>query len=172
MVADQVRDQMALDEVWLVVANHPWQKHGSRKITDAVERFEWVSAAVADVAGVEASDVELDIGGPSFTIDTLEVLTGQHPDVDWFIVLGSDAAAGLPTWHRADELRERAEFVVVNRPGFDTSPPGGWDISHVEIPALDISSTELRTMVARDRSIRFLVPLAVEQLVRASGAYR
>ncbi|MGF1598089.1 MAG: nicotinate-nucleotide adenylyltransferase [Acidimicrobiales bacterium] len=172
VVADQVLDQVGLDEVRLVVSNRPWQKEGSRTITAAAERLALVEAAVDGLDRVTASAIELELGGASYTIATVEELQRREPDVAWSIVVGADAAAGLDTWHRADELRRRHEIVVVNRPGTDGGPPSGWRCRHVEIPGLALSSTELRAMVAAGRSIRHLTPERVVQLLTTGALYR
>ena len=177
VVGDQVADQLGLDEVRLVVSNNPWQKVGSRDITDAARRLQLVEAAVADAPGLAASDVELRMGGPSYTMATLEQLRSDEPDVAWSVIVGADAAAGLDTWHRAAELRANERFIVVNRPGFAASersgaPPAGWAFDPVRIPALDLSSTELRRLVAAGRSIRHLTPAPVVQLLDAWSLYR
>jgi nicotinate-nucleotide adenylyltransferase len=154
------------------VTNSPWQKVGSRVITDPARRFELVSAAVADTPGLAVSDVELRIGGPSYTMNTIERLTAEEPDVTWSVIVGTDAAAGLDTWYRAAELKATQRFVVVNRPGAHGQVPPGWAFDRVAIPPLDVSSTELRAMVEAGRSIRYLTPLAVVQLLDAWGLYR
>jgi len=172
VAGQQTLEQLELDEVWFVVANQPWQKEGSRLITPAEERMRWTEASVEDVPGMVASDVEIRLGGPTYTIDTLAALDAEHPDTEWFVILGADAAAGLDTWHRADELRDVLQVVVVSRPGSHLDPPPGWHITAVQMPALDISSTELRMMVSQGRSIRFLVRDGVAQMVESAGAYR
>ena len=172
VMADQVLDRLELDAVRLVVSNRPWQKVGSRLITEASRRLEMVTAAVLESPGVEASGIELELGGPSYTVVTLEALTEREPDTEWLIVVGADAAAGLDTWHRAGELRAQRRFIVVNRPGHAEPPPPGWRCDLVDIPALDISSTELRRMVAERRSIRHLTPHPVVQLLEGWGLYR
>lgn len=172
VVADQVRDRLALDEVRLVVSNESWQKVGSRVITPAEQRFALVEAAVADTPGLVASSIELVLGGPSYTAATLEALDAREPDIEWLVIVGADAAAGLETWHRARELRAERRFVVVNRPGTEAKPPDGWTCTFVDIPALDLSSTELRQFVAAGRSIRHLVPDGVMQRLSALGLYR
>ncbi len=182
VVGDQVADQLELDEVRLVVNNSPWQKEGSRVITDPGRRLKLVSAAVAKAPGLVASDVEIRIGGPSYTIVTLERLRAEEPDVEWSVIVGADVAAELDTWHRADELAATERFVVVNRPGSTGSgtgssgsvdgPPPGWAHDRIEIPPLDISSTDLRALVAAGRSIRHLTPDPVVQLLEAWRLYR
>ena len=173
VVADQVRTSLALDEVRLVVSNSPWQKVGTRQISDARRRYAMVEAAIGDgAAGIVASDIELELGGASYTIATVAELGRREPEVEWLVVVGADAAAGLDTWHRADELRRGQRFVVVNRPGADGSLPDGWAVQRVEVPSLDVSSTELRALVAAGRSIRYLTPDPVIRLIEGWGLYR
>jgi nicotinate-nucleotide adenylyltransferase len=159
--AVEVRSALDLDEVWMVVANEPWQKSPQRAVTSARDRLALVVAAVDGLDGVVASGIEIDRGGPSYTIDTLEELDREHPEAEVVVVLGADAAAGLPTWHRADELRERATFAVVERPGIVApAPPEGWRCAVVAVPRLDVSSSDLRARVGAGRPIDVLVPPA------------
>ncbi len=172
MIADQVRARLDLDEVRLVVANDPWQKTGTRAITPAHRRLAMVRAAVGAVPMVEASDIELRAGGPSYTSDTLDRLDRDEPGTEWLVVVGVDAAAGLPTWHRAEDLRRERTFVVVDRPGSWAPLPDGWRLERVATPALEVSSTEIRGLVADGLPIRHLVPDAVMHRVARWGLYR
>jgi len=172
IVADQVLDQLELDEVRLVVSNHPWQKTPLREVTTPERRLAMVEAAVDGLNGVTASAVELEIGGPSYSIATLEVLQRQEPDVEWLLIVGADAAAGLDTWHRADELRSGYRFVVVNRAGVVSGPPSGWNCLTVSIPSVDLSSSGIRAMVGAERSVRHLCSGKVIRLLNGWGLYR
>lgn len=176
VVAETVRDALELDEMRLVVANEPWQKTPDRQITDARLRLEMIQAALGDAPGLVASAVEIERGGPSYTIDTLEAFEKAETETDWLLVVGADAAAGLDTWHRSAELAELAEIVVVGRAGIDPSDqavvPPGWRWSAVEIPTIGISSTAIRANVARGRSIRFLTPSAVVSIIDRAGLYQ
>src|SRR5690606_36398985 len=127
VTAMDVRHALGLDVVLMVVANEPWQKAGSRDITPAAVRLEIVRAAVSAEPGIEVSDIEVRRGGPSYTIDTIEALRADEPDAELVIVVGSDAAAGLLTWERADELATTCRFVVLERPGATTEVPAGFD---------------------------------------------
>jgi nicotinate-nucleotide adenylyltransferase len=159
--AVEVRSALELDAVWMVVANEPWQKTGDRPVSPARDRLALVEAAVAGLDGIEANDIEIRRGGPSYTIDTLQQIELERPGVEVLVVLGADAAAGLPTWHRAEELRRTASFVVVDRPGIaGPPPPEGWTCRHVVVPRLDVSSSDLRERVATGRPIDVLVPTA------------
>ncbi len=174
ILAERVRDEMALDEVRFVVANHPWQKEGSRHITRAEDRLNMVRDALGQSTNLVLSRVELDAGGPSFTIDTLRTFSLAEPATEWFVIVGADAAQGLDTWHEAEALQRMAHVVVVNRPAIDRSSglPAGWRISEVEIPWIGISSSDLRSRVRAGRSIRYLTPDAVVARVANLGIYR
>lgn len=173
VTAVNVRHELALDRVLLVVNAHPWQKLGTRDITAAEDRFAMVAAAVGTVEGLEASRVELDRGGMSYTADTLDTLLAERPDRELFVVLGSDAAAGLTTWERADEVRRQATIVVVDRPGAEEShPPPGWSWRRVEVPRLEVSSTDLRARVADGRPLDYLLTADVIAAIEGRGLYR
>ena len=138
------REALALDRVLLVVANVPWQKAGTRAVTPAEDRFRVVQAAVAGVAGLEASRMEIDRGGASYTADTVAELLGSVPAVAPYLIVGADVAAELETWQRVDELRESVTLVVVDRGGVGAAQdPPGWQrraaahpgARHLEQPA-------------------------------------
>jgi nicotinate-nucleotide adenylyltransferase len=152
-MAQQVRTALGLDEVLMVVANQPWQKVGSRSITSAEHRLAMVAAAVKGIDGVEASSIEMERGGDSFTIDTIEALATQFADSKFYLIVGADAAEGLHTWHRFEELADLADLVIVNRPGWareiDThSWPTRWrdgsGVYRLDVEPVDTSSTDLR----------------------------
>lgn len=172
VAAVNVRHALDLDVVLLVVANRPWQKEGSRVLTPAADRLAVVRAAVGEVAGVEASDLEVARGGVSYTADTLAALQAEDPAADLVLVVGADVAASLDTWERLDEVRQRSRLAVVNRPGAPPpAVPPGWRADVVEIPALEVSSTDLRARVADGRPLDYLVPAAAVREVHRRGLY-
>jgi len=171
--AVNVRHELALDRVLLVVNNLPWQKAGSRAISPAEDRFAMVAAAVADVEGLEASRLEIEAGGPSYTADTMATLLDEDPHRELFVILGADAAAGLSTWERCEEVRDQATVVVVERPGTDPSPtPEGWRWGWVEAPSIEVSSTDLRARAVDGRPLDYLVTHEVVDLIHGRGLYR
>jgi nicotinate-nucleotide adenylyltransferase len=132
-----------------------------------------VMAAVADVEGLEASRIEIDAGGPSYTADTLSALLAEDPTRELFVILGADAAAGLLTWERSEEVRDLATIVVVERPGARpaTAPPG-WRWTWVEVPRLEVSSTDLRARAVDGRPLDYLVTHEVADWIRDHDLYR
>lgn len=170
--AVEVRSALGLDRMLLMVANVPWQKAGSRAVTTAEDRFAVVKAAAEEVDGVEASRIELERGGPSYTADTVAELACRHPTADLFLVVGSDVVPDLPTWERVDEVRDGVTLVVVARPGAELAlPPAPWRARAVTVPALDVSSSDLRARVASGRPIDALVPPAAVRQIRLLGLY-
>ena len=173
VTAVNVRHDLGLDRVLLVVANQPWQKLGTRPISPAADRLAMVEAAVAGVAGLEASSLEIDRGGHSYTADTLAALAERSPGAELFLILGADAAAGLATWERADEVRTGATLVVVDRPGVPPSAvPDRWSWVHAVVPRLEVSSTDLRDRVAEGRPLDYLLPPGVIACVHERRLYR
>src|SRR5437764_11896254 len=132
-----VRHALGIARVCLVVANVPWQKEGQRDISDGEDRFALVEAAVGPARGLEASRLELDRGGPSYTADTLAEVARRHPGAQLFTILGEDAAGGLETWERYHEVVALSALVVVERPGWRAvALPRGLRWEHVEVPHL------------------------------------
>ncbi|MGH9264518.1 MAG: nicotinate-nucleotide adenylyltransferase [Acidimicrobiales bacterium] len=171
VAAVNVRHALRLDRVLLVVANQPWQKSG-RTITPAVDRLAVVEAAVAGTQGVEASAIEIDRGGDSYTADTLEQLVAEDRDRELFLVVGADVAAELHTWRRTEDVARLATVVVVTRGGaaaVELRPP--WRVEQVTIPALEISSSDLRARAADGRPLDHLIPRPAIDCIRERGLY-
>jgi len=173
VAAVAARHELGLDQVLLTVANRPWQKVGSRAISSAADRLALVEALVDGIGGLGASAIEIHRGGDSYTADTIAELRAEAPDRQVHVIVGSDAAAALPSWARADEVRATASLVLVDRPGVPgPATPDGWTFARVDIPRLDISSTDIRRRVAAGEPIDGLVPPRVRSVIEARGLYR
>jgi len=170
VAAGDARHALALDRVLLVVAGDPWQKRG-QVVASAPDRLALVRAAVAGVEGIEACDLEVRRAGPSVTADTLEALAA--PGRSFFLLLGADAVANMPTWKRLADTRHLATVVVVERAGDShAEPPGpGWRFERLSIPRLDVSSSEVRARLAAGRPVAGLLPEPVIAEIRARGLY-
>lgn len=171
VTAVNVRHALALDRVILMVANVPWQKAGERDITPAADRLAMVEAAVQDVDYLEAGDHEIQVGGDSYTADTLAWLSRQHPHVRLYTIVGDDAAAGIHSWERVDEVLSRSHMVVVDRPGGQVRLDDSIEWIRVEVPHLEVSSTDLRERCLDGRPLDYLVTDAVLDVIRARGLY-
>jgi nicotinate-nucleotide adenylyltransferase len=172
VTAVNVRHALALDAVVLMVANAPWQKQGTRPISPAEDRLAMVEAAVADVDGLVAGDAEIRRGGPSFTADTLANMVEGYPGADLFTIVGDDAAAGLTSWERHEEVVAQSRLVVVDRPGAPVELPAGFEWLRVEVPRLEVSSTYLRARVRDGRPLDYLVTEPVLDIIAVRNLYR
>ena len=166
-----VRHELGLDLVLFVVANDPWQK-ADRDVSPADVRFAMVAAAVAGHDGLEASDVEIERGGTSYTADTVATLGRRHPGAELFLIVGQDQAANLDTWERVDEVRRAVTLVVVGRPGSVGSRPPGWRAVEVDVPSLEVSSSDIRARIGAGRPVDWLTPEPVVRLVQERALYR
>jgi nicotinate-nucleotide adenylyltransferase len=175
VAAVSARHALGLDRVLVVPARQPWQKM-DRELAPAEDRFAMLQAAVDGVDGLELSRLELDRPGPSYTADTLEELSKATPEPHLFLIVGADAAADLSTWDRPDDIRSLATIAVVSRaepaaPGPPGPPGPGWQVEHVRIPALEISSTDLRRRVAAGEPLEGLMPPGAVRCLRERGLY-
>jgi len=171
VTAVNVRHALALDLVLLMVANDPWQKSGVRPITPAVDRLAMVQAAVAGIEGLEAGSEEMQRGGPSYTADTLATLRVKYAGARFFTIVGDDAAAHIDTWERVNEVVAMSSLVVIDRPGSPVTLSQDYEWRHVEVPRLEVSSTDLRCRVTDGRPLDYLVPEPVIDIIRDRGLY-
>jgi len=167
--ATAVLNSLGLDRVLLIPAGDPWQKRG-KVIADAQARLEMTTLAVEGVEGLEVSDIEVLSSEPSVTADTLEALAREGRE--FFLILGADAVANMPSWRRLDETRDLATIVVVEREGESASPPGdGWRVEHVKIGRFDVSSSLVRERLRQGLPIDGLVPAPTAHYIQEHGLY-
>lgn len=162
---------LGLDVVTFIPAGAPWQKAG-RQMTSAKARWEMTLLAVEGVPYFEADDREIRREGWTYTVDTLR----SFPDEDQlFLILGADAARGVPTWNESAEVLRRATVAVVPRPGVARAEVdealGGGDVVWLDTPDVRLSGTMLRRQARAGRSIRFLVRDSVWRYARDNGVY-
>ena len=173
VAAINVAHQLELDHVLFVVANVPWQKVGTRDISGEADRLAMVELAVEGREDLSASAIEIQRGGDSITADTLEDLIPLYPDHDLVVILGSDAAAGVGTWKRGEDLKGLAHMAVVDRPGTTGKrPPEGFSFEVVPCPLMDISSSDIRERSRQDLPIDYMVPDAVREYIETRRLYR
>lgn len=170
VAAQEALASLSLDRVLIVVAGDPWQKSGSVHAPADV-RLEMVEAAAHGIPGLEASGIEVERPGPSYTADTLADLASASREL--FLIVGEDVAAHLDTWVRIDEVRDSATLVIVRRAGEEAvcADLDGWRVERVTMPRLEVSSTGIRRRVAQGLPIDFLVPPGVVRIIRDRGLY-
>lgn len=179
ILAEQAKECFALEKVLFVTAANPPHKC-CEQISEASHRLEMTRLAIAGNVFFELSTVEMDREGPSYTIDTIRHLRGIYGiEAEIFLLLGADEGRDLTGWHQPLQISEMAEVVIANRPGMaisavvDSLPVElGRRVTPLDMPGVDISSTDLRERVRAGRSIRYLVPELVEDYIWAKGLYK
>ena len=170
LVALAAVEALGLEELRFVPAREQPFKEGTH-VASVTDRVEMLRRAVAGTPGLTVDPVEADRPGPSYTVDTLRLLREREPGREFILLLGADAAAGLPKWRESEEVLRLARVAVFARPGVPM-PEAPWVSAVVPAPAIDISATELRRRAAAGRSIRYYVPDAVATYVAERGLYR
>lgn len=172
VTAEQARADLHLDEVVFVPAGQPWQKDGT---TPAEHRYLMTVLATAANPAFTISRVEIEREGPTYTVDTLRAIRAACPDDDLFFITGADAMVNILTWKSADECLELAHFVAATRPGHDVATLKAEGLAErltfLDVPALAISSTDVRERFMAGRSVRYLIPREVEEYARKHGLY-
>ncbi|BAQ23601.1 nicotinate-nucleotide adenylyltransferase [Streptococcus troglodytae] len=169
LVADQVRQQLGLDEVLLMPEYKP--PHVDKKETiDEKHRLKMLELAIKGIEGLAIETIELKRKGVSYTYDTMKDLIEQNPDVDYYFIIGADMVDYLPKWHKIDELIQMVQFVGVQRPKYKagTSYPVIW----VDVPLMDISSSMIRDFIRKNRKPNFLLPKPVLDYIKKEGLYQ
>jgi nicotinate-nucleotide adenylyltransferase len=169
-----ITEALGLDRLLLVVANDPWQKSGQRAISAAEDRYALTELLAAQIPGAEASRLEIDRGGPSYSVDTAEEILAEAAGrpLHLFLVVGADLVPELGTWHRAGDLQRLVTLAVVSRPA-NPAPdgPAGWRTVVVDGPQVAASSSEVRDLLAAGKPVDELVPAAVIRCIRRRGLY-
>ncbi|HYE98577.1 MAG TPA: nicotinate-nucleotide adenylyltransferase [Planctomycetota bacterium] len=169
VIAERAAEAARLDRVILMpTAVSPLKARDG--FAPARDRLAMVRAAVRGNPRLAASDLEVRRGGVSYTVETLKALGKRHPGSALFVIIGADAAGLLSQWRDIDEVCRRATFLVAARPGHRV-PRGMPKHKVVEVPLLEVSSTDIRERVRRGRSIRYLVPDAVRRHIERRGLY-
>jgi nicotinate-nucleotide adenylyltransferase len=166
ILARDALEQLGLDRVIFVPAALAPHKLG-RQPTAAEIRVEMLGAAIEGEPHFGLDPLELERPAPSYTVDTIEALKAREPQAEFVCLIGEDNVAQLPTWHRFSDLSKMVQFAVLNRSGLKSTHPYPVVRRH-----LDISATDIRNRVARGQSIRYLVPPAVEKIIRERQLYR
>ncbi len=165
ILAREALETLPLAEILFVPAAQSPHKPNRQPSPPAI-RWEMLKVAIADEAGFSASRLEIDRPAPSYSVETVEALRGANEDAEFFFLIGQDNLVQLPTWHRFEELRRFVQFVVLDRSGVEIEYP---------YPAIrrkiDISASTIRNRVASGQSIRYLVPEAVERIIRRENLY-
>jgi nicotinate-nucleotide adenylyltransferase len=178
ILAEQSREQGGLDQVWFTPAARPPHKPDS-DLTPFAQRVEMLALALAGQPAFRIEERERDRPGPSFTADTLDELERVHPGNEWFLLIGGDTLRDLPGWYEPRRIVARAGLIVMARPGVPIVSAeemgqrlgASVRLQAVEAPLSDIASSDLRQRLRSGRSVRYLIPRAVEAYIADKHLY-
>lgn len=172
IIANIMAENTDLHKVWFVVSpQNPFKP--SKTLLHEFDRYDMVKAAIADNYKLDVTDVEFRMPKPSYTIDTLAVLSEKYPTKQFVVILGQDNLENFEKWKNHQQILEHYGLYVYPRPGVTESPI--LRHSHVRLvpsPLLDISATYIRQNIQAGKSVRYLVPDPVEALIRARNFYK
>lgn len=182
ILADQVREAAGLERIWFVPSYQPPHKDRD-DITAFPHRVAMVQRAIADHAAFHVDTIELYLPPPSYTAHTLAALRQRHPDTTFHLIVGADCLPDLPKWYEPRRILEQAELLAVPRPGTPlwsreqlaealSLPVDAVRLRFVECPLMEIASRDLRARIAAGRSVRYLIPDAVQAYIRKYQIYR
>jgi nicotinate-nucleotide adenylyltransferase len=166
ILAREALETLQLAEVIFVLAAQSPHKTGE-EATNAAVRWEMLSSAIAGEPGFTASRLEIDRPAPSYTIETVEAFRSADPEAEFFFLLGEDNLPRLTSWHRFEKLRQLVRFIVLERSGRNAKFP-----YPTVRKRIDISAATIRKRIASGQSIRYLVPEAVEEIIRQKKLYQ
>ena len=182
ILAEQCREQAALDAVWFVpCALSPHKELGAQG-TDR-QRIEMIELAIAGHPAFQLARIEIDRGGVSYTVDTLKAIRELHPDDELFLLLGADSLDDFETWREPGKICDLATPLVVNRPGaevvdlsvlkkyVDSQRYESFCRNSIASPLVDIQSRQIRDKIEKQQSIRYFTPRAVEKYIETQKLY-
>jgi nicotinate-nucleotide adenylyltransferase len=172
IIANVMAENTDLHKVWFVVSpQNPFKP--SKGLLHEFDRYDMVKAAIVDHYKLEASDVEFNLPKPSYTIHTLAYLTEKFPDKEFKVIIGEDNLENFTKWKNHDEILNQFGLYVYPRPHVTNSDLKRHPhVKMIEAPLLDISATYIRNCIKGNKSIRYLVPEPVEQMIRLKDFYR
>lgn len=171
IIANIMAENTDLKKVWFVVSpQNPFKP--SKGLLHEFDRYDMVKAAIADNYKLEVSDVEFQLPKPSYTIHTLAYLREKHPEKEFKLIIGEDNLEGFVRWKNHEQILEQHGLYVYPRPNTQPSQLKAHpNVTVVQAPLLDISATYIRECIRNKKSIRYMVPEPVENLIRQKGFY-
>ncbi len=172
IVANVIYESTDLDRIWFVVSpQNPFKKN--KNLLSEFDRLDMVREAIHDDYHFQASNIEFEMPKPSYTVDTLIYLTEKYPDYEFQLIIGEDNLASFPKWKNAEQILENHKLLVYPRPHAKPSELSEHpSIEKIEAPEVDISATLIRKMVQQNKSIKYLVPEGVRELIDGRGYFK
>ena len=172
IIANIMAENTDLNKVWFVVSpQNPFKL--SKGLLHEFDRYDMVKAAIADHYKLEVSDVEFNLPKPSYTIHTLAYLTEKFPGKEFKVIIGEDNLENFAKWKNHEQILDQFGLYVYPRPHVTNSDLKRHPhVKIIEAPLLDISATYIRNCIKDNKSIRYLVPEPVEQMIRLKHFYK
>ena len=172
VAASEVSARFRLDDVIFVPTGEPWQK-STRAVSPAEHRYLMTVIATASNPRFLVSRVDIDRDGPTYSVDTIRDIATAYPGAELYFITGADALSQILSWKDADEALNMAKFIGVTRPGYElTDDHLPFDtVTLVDVPALAISSSDVRARAAAGQPVWYLVPDGVVQYISKHGLY-
>ena len=171
IIGNHILNQGEVDRIWFVVSPlNPFKE--SATLLNEYDRLHLVQKAIEADPRLKASDIEFSLPKPSYTIHTLAYLTEKYPEHTFSIIMGSDGFENLDKWKNPETIIKNHQIIIYKRPGFEVHNKLNADITIMNAPLLEISSTHIRDLVKSGKSIKYLVPPSVEEEILASGLYK
>lgn len=171
IIANHILNESGLQKIWLIVSpQNPFKQSAS--LLNEYDRLHLVQIAVRDDDRLKASDIEFSLPKPSYTAHTLAYLAEKYPLHQFSVIMGSDSFQNLRNWKNAEAIQSNHPILVYRRPGFEISVTPNQNVEIMDAPLLEISATYVRQCIQQGKSIRYLVPPAVEDEIEKSGFYK
>src|SRR5699024_7333276 len=167
IIAEEVRIALDLTEVWFIPTYEP--PHKDRASSSVEDRLNMLQRAIGEHPHFKINTIEIERSGKSYTIDTMKTFKRMYPEDEFFFIIGADMVEYLTNWFKIEELIKLVTFVGVKRPGFNVE--SDYPVVEVDIPIIDISSTTIRSRLARKQSIKYLTPDAVISYIKERQLY-
>jgi nicotinate-nucleotide adenylyltransferase len=171
IIANHILNESDLQKIWFVVSpQNPFKE--SVALLNEYDRFHLVQKAVENDPRLKASDIEFSLPKPSYTVHTLAYLREKYPNYAFSIIMGSDGFQNLDKWKNVSAIVSQYPIIIYERPGFAIKNDLGANIRIMKAPLLEISATHIRTLIKEGKSIKYMVPPAVEEEIAASGFFK
>ena len=171
IIANHILNDAQVEKIWFIVSpQNPFKESSS--LLNEYHRLHLVQKSIENDARLRASDIEFTLPRPSYTAHTMVYLKEKYPQHSFSVILGSDSFQNLAKWKNADVLVNNYEFIIYTRPGFEVKNELNANIRVMDAPLLQISATHIRELVKNGKSVKYLVPPAVEEEISKSGYYK
>ena len=171
IIASHVLNETQIEKLWFIVSPHNPLKQ-QKSLANEYDRFHLVQKAIENDVRMKASDIEFLLPKPSFTVHTLTYLSERYPEHSFYIIMGSDSFQNLSKWKNYEVIVRNYPIIIYKRPGFEVENNLNAKVIPMEAPLLEISSTHIRELIQSGKSIKYLVPPAVEEEINASGLFK